>query len=597
MKWKQNKIIIGMVLMMVLLTSIPMTAFAQMYSGTCIVTVNGKGHGTVSPEGELSVWPGEKITLQIIPDEGYKVSSVSINGVRLTDTELEEVIQTQSYSLTGIYSNTSMDVIFCSETSFNGHTYTVFGSKELCGTAQDPGAVWNDMRQTEEGKFEAVYENLNAGYYEFLIAQDHSWTNVYGSEGTQDPVGVEILEDGGTLKILFDETTGRIATEYEETLQEGQSLSAAESQSVLETADMAENMETASDANIEDRSLAISFYQEEVTDDSLEGTELMESSSSSSQTYRQVTVGYSQGGIVVPPETAWITNQGVVQIPEGETAFFSIVPDTGYQIQDIYIDGIAVTGENKTNAIALGGFWLWDTTQDHSIYVEFASSGQNEGTYRISVTVDGGGTIATSPGFTTSEDGVVYVPQGQSVSLFFYPYEGYQVQQILLDGVQISDQELQSAKNTNSFTLWQVQADHSVSISFGSGGNLSQQRTVSLTAGTGGTIYTADWLTGVTNGTISVSATQGQACQLFLIPDTGYEISQVLIDGASISAEELANVKATQSYTFTQIQGDHSLEAAFSKTSCQISFSAGIGGSLQPVLETSEEGSGTIAEF
>ena len=312
MKWKQNKIIIGMVLMMVLLTSIPMTAFAQMYSGTCIVTVNGKGHGTVSPEGELSVWPGEKITLQIIPDEGYKVSSVSINGVRLTDTELEEVIQTQSYSLTGIYSNTSMDVIFCSETSFNGHTYTVFGSKELCGTAQDPGAVWNDMRQTEEGKFEAVYENLNAGYYEFLIAQDHSWTNVYGSEGTQDPVGVEILEDGGTLKILFDETTGRIATEYEETLQEGQSLSAAESQSVLETADMAENMETASDANIEDRSLAISFYQEEVTDDSLEGTELMESSSSSSQTYRQVTVGYSQGGIVVPPETAWITNQGVV---------------------------------------------------------------------------------------------------------------------------------------------------------------------------------------------------------------------------------------------------------------------------------------------
>ena len=214
MKWRQNKIVIGMVLMTALLILIPMPAFAQMYSGTCIVTVKSKGHGSVSPDGELSAWPGEKITLQIVPDEGYEVSSVSVNGVRLRDAQLEEVIQTQSYSLRGIYSNTSMDVIFCAEKKSGSHTYTVFGSEALCGTEQDPGAVWNDMRQTEEGNFKAVYENVSAGYYEFWVAQDHSWTNIYGMEGTQEPVGVEIAKDGGTLEILFDEAKGEITAQY-----------------------------------------------------------------------------------------------------------------------------------------------------------------------------------------------------------------------------------------------------------------------------------------------------------------------------------------------------------------------------------------------
>ena len=59
-----------MVLTAMLLTAMPITVFAQTYSGTCIVTVGSKGKGQVSPEGELSVWPGEKMTFDVIPYEG-----------------------------------------------------------------------------------------------------------------------------------------------------------------------------------------------------------------------------------------------------------------------------------------------------------------------------------------------------------------------------------------------------------------------------------------------------------------------------------------------------------------------------------------------
>lgn len=600
MKWKQSKIIRWMVLAAMLLTSIPITAFAQMYSGTCIVTVGSKGHGTISPDGELSVWPGERLTFEMTPDEGYEISSVSVNGVRLTDAELEEVIQTESYSLTGIYSNTSMEVVFCAKASSSQHTYTVIGSETVCGSWQDPTAVWNDMRETETGKFEAVYSNVAAGYYEFWVAQDHGWTTLYGRGGTQDALGVQVLKDGATLRLLFDESTGSVSVE--------QSLNVEETESATyigieesDSADWAEEIDAIEEATLGDAEIAGTaqeIYSESQADsrvrsvmDSAESIE--QSASADSQGYRQVTVGYSSGGAVTPPATAWITEQGVIQVPEGETAFFSFLPAYGYQVKDIYIDGTILTGTDKETAIADGGFLFWDTTRDRSIYVEFEPSEQSGGEYSVSVSFTGNGWVEPTPGLTTTEDGVVYVPQGQSLSLFLYPYDGYEVQEILVDGVAVSEGELQSAKSTNSFTLWEVQANHTISVSFGEKESVEQAE-ISLTAGEGGTIYTSDWTQGVTNGTTIVQTTAGGSFGVFIVPDSGWKISQVLIDGGSISAEQLEEIKTTQSYQLDAVEGNRSVQVIFSRDFYQISFSSGIGGSIQPILEASDQESGIL---
>lgn len=603
MKWKQNKIMRWMILTAIILIAIPITVFAQGYSGTCIVTVASKGQGQVSPEGELSVWPGEKITFDVMPYEGYQVSSISINGVRLTDAELENVIQTGKYSLTGIYSNTSMEVIFRSESSSSQHTYTVIGTEALCGAAQDPTAVWNDMREVETGKFEAVYEGVPAGYYEINVAKDHGWTEIYGKDGAQNPLAVEVLDSGQTLKIKFDEASKIVTVEQNESIIEVESSSFFTAQNTGQGND--QNIGLATSGEISE--LKEEVWEEETVES--DGNSMMMRSRSIEQRvdqaqdldeidsagYHQVIVGYSAGGIVLAPETAWITEQGVIEVPEGVPAFFSIMPDPGYQVKEIYIDGVPLSEEEKESAVAAGGFYFEDTTRDRSIYVEFELAVEGwDGKYKVSVSFTGSGFVEPTPGLEKTEDGVVYVPQGQSMSLFFYPNEGYEVKEILLDGAPISEEELKSANSTNSFTIWGVYSDHSVSITFGEKGEPEKQYAISLTAGEGGTIYTSDWMQGITNGEIIVQGAEREEFSVFVIPDSGWKISQVFIDGGSLSTQQLEDIAASQSYYFGPLSSDHTMQVVFERDFYEISFSSSVGGSILPVLEINGQGNGMI---
>ena len=199
-----------------------------------------------------------------------------------------------------------------------------------------------------------------------------------------------------------------------------------------------------------------------------------------------------------------------------------------------------------------------------------------------------------TPGLETTEDGVVYVPQGQSLSLFFYPSEGCEVKEILVDGAAVSEEELKSANNTNSFTIWGVYNDMSVSVTFDKKEDQKKQYTVSLTAGEGGTIYTSDWMQGITNGELSVQASEGEEFSVFIIPDSGWKISQILVDGGSLSTQQLEEITASQSYYFGSVQGAHTMQVIFERDFYEISFSASVGGSILPVLEINGQESGMI---
>lgn len=69
--------------------------------------------------------------------------------------------------------------------------------------------------------------------------------------------------------------------------------------------------------------------------------------------------------------------------------------------------------------------------------------------------------------------------------------------------------------------------------------------TISVTAGTGGSVSP--------NGAVDVE--EGGSVTFSILPDAGYELGQLLIDGA--------NVSVTGSYTFTDVRQDHTLYAVF----------------------------------
>ncbi|HHX51392.1 MAG TPA: S-layer homology domain-containing protein [Clostridia bacterium] len=100
---------------------------------------------------------------------------------------------------------------------------------------------------------------------------------------------------------------------------------------------------------------------------------------------------------------------------------------------------------------------------------------------------------------------------------------------------------LQSIPRKLQFT---TKTSESTSPSTGSGGVTTY--TISVTAGIGGTI---------TPNTIKVRANASQT--FTIIPDKGYEIEDVLVDGKSIGVKT--------SYTFKKVTGKHTIAATFKK--------------------------------
>ncbi|MBT8340695.1 MAG: fibronectin type III domain-containing protein [Desulfatitalea sp.] len=85
------------------------------------------------------------------------------------------------------------------------------------------------------------------------------------------------------------------------------------------------------------------------------------------------------------------------------------------------------------------------------------------------------------------------------------------------------------------------------------------------------------------NGTITptgdVGVPHGDSTTFAIMPDTGYHIADVIVDGISLGAKT--------SHTFTQVGADHTISAAFALTQHMITATAGANGSISPAGSTS----------
>ncbi len=106
---------------------------------------------------------------------------------------------------------------------------------------------------------------------------------------------------------------------------------------------------------------------------------------------------------------------------------------------------------------------------------------------------------------------------------------------------------------------------------------------ISVTCGAGGSVSPAP-----VSGTITVNYGADQRVEF--IPDTGYRVKSVTVDGVSQGA--------VSAYTFRQITAAHSIAVEFEKQKFEITASAGAGGSISPSgKQTVEYGSSKTFTF
>ena len=166
-------------------------------------------------------------------------------------------------------------------------------------------------------------------------------------------------------------------------------------------------------------------------------------------------------------------------------------------------------------------------------------------TYTITPSVSGtGGSISPISPQT--------VNQGDPITFTFTPDSGYSIGTVTVDGTPVS-------VSGNSYTITNVQADHTISATFS-----SVSYTITATAGTGGTISPSG----------SVSVGYGGSQTFTITANSGYSISDVVVDGTHYGA--------ITSYPFTNVQASHTISATFSSISYTITASAGTGGTISP---------------
>jgi hypothetical protein len=131
-----------------------------------------------------------------------------------------------------------------------------------------------------------------------------------------------------------------------------------------------------------------------------------------------------------------ISPQGNVTVIEGDNQNFSIIPNTGYHIADVRVDGNSVG--------VMDGYEFSNVTKGHTISASFAAN-----MFTINATAGSNGSITP---------GNVSVAQGSGKSFTIAASSGYEIADVVVDGVSIGA--------VSYYTFNDIAADHTIEAIF-----------------------------------------------------------------------------------------------------------------------------------
>ena len=249
-----------------------------------------------------------------------------------------------------------------------------------------------------------------------------------------------------------------------------------------------------------------------------------------SQVTYTITASAGAGGSISP--------SGAVTVSDGADQAFTITPDQNYHIVDVVVDDTTHLGSQTS-------YTFTDVIADHTISATFAIN-----TYTITASAEAGGSISPS--------GSIVVNAGVTQVFTITPDAGNKIFDVVVDGTQHKGA-------VSSYAFTNVQADHTISATFVPSSTVTHM--IIASAGSGGSITPSG----------SVTVVHGSSQAFIITPDSGYFIAGVLVDGASQGS--------IGSYTFTNVQADHTISATFvviSGVQHKITASAGTGGIIAP---------------
>ena len=317
-----------------------LTAPAGASEISVLTTVAGEG-GAVQPAGQTKVATGETVNVTFVPDEGYQLASVKVNGrkVEVADNTYALTMD-QNYAVTAdfevipdvpqvMFEN---DFESVSGDKFPFHGWTVKG--------QDTNSTWkqytyyNWKSEGNDSKHAYITNDWDGAQDEYLISPvvDLSATRdgvltfdfAYGEHGIKNKTftaTVEVSTDGGkTWNAIWnfqDSYTGQQASNY---IISGSA-----------------EVPVPAEYNVAGVQFAFRYVHphEETTGQlAIDNVKLMAVETGEAAQKYTITATAGEGGSITP--------NGDVSVKEGASQTFAITADNGYEIADVLVDGNSV---------------------------------------------------------------------------------------------------------------------------------------------------------------------------------------------------------------------------------------------------------------
>ncbi|GHT39447.1 hypothetical protein AGMMS49965_05470 [Bacteroidia bacterium] len=478
-----------------------------------IIASAGSG-GAISLSGNVNVNQGDSQTFTFAPNVDYEIDQVLIDG-----TNDITAVEAGSYTFTNVTANHTIFVSFKQKAI---PTFSITASAGSGGTISPSGeeiVIQDGNVIVNQGGSQTFIFTPNADYEISQVFVDgvntaiavatgsYTFTNVTanhtisvsfiqkatptfsisasaGANGSVSPSDNVIVSQGGSQTFIFTPNAGY---EINQVLIDDVNDATAVSTGNYTVQNITAN-----------HTIFVSFKQKQYT----------------------ITVSASNGGKISP--------SGKVTVSHGGEQRFVFTPDADYEIANVWIDGV-----DNSVAVAAGGYRFTNIVAPHTITVSFKQRAAQ--TCTITASAGNGGNISPS--------GNVNISEGGSQTFHFTPATGYEIDQVFVDGVNNA-----SAAANGTYPFANVTANHTIAVTF-----KQKQYTITVTAGA--------------NGSISPASNQmvnyGHSSSFDFVPNSGYEINQVLVDGVNN-----AGAVAARGYTFWDVVANHSIAVTF-KPSCR----------------------------
>lgn len=498
------------------------------------VTITTGNNGTANPTGTVTVPAGGDLNINILPNAGYHVASIIVNG-QVVAGEDSHNASVYPFTLENVAANTDVNVAFTANAvtvykSVANHGHFVpatpdavaYGAAHTVTAVADPHYHLNALTVAnyDGGIGVNVTNDVVANGTMYTYTFDHVYVDKYVTATFRiDTVGIHytVLGNGVVDNHVVDS-----AAQFDRYVDYGTTFSALFTPAIgYHVAGVTingvfyGNINEWQFANLSGEQYVTVVFEKNV--------------------YTITTAGYGQGTV---------SDGESFEYDPDHTYTFTATPANGYHIESILRNNVELTIADPE---ATYTETLTNILSDYNYNVVF-----NPSQYTVTATAGANGLI--TPAGVTS-----YYYNNQALYNVTADL-GYYISGITIDGVEVDlDPSLRLTTFTHTFTFTGTMAhNHTINATFA-----RLQYTVTVDAGAHGTI---------TPGTSTYN--YGATPTFTIAPAAGYGIVDVTVDGHSVGA--------VSSYTFTSLTGNHTIAATFAQYEYTIQASAGNGGTITP---------------